>query len=57
MLDLDYLSPDGYNVQGRSHAGRTCAHFESKEPSPSEMHAPIKTAVSPHQLKTGHMFI
>jgi hypothetical protein len=27
MLDLDDVSPDGYNVQGLRHAGRQCASF------------------------------
>jgi len=34
MLDLDDVSPDGYNVQGLHHAGRTCTSFEPKEPPP-----------------------
>jgi hypothetical protein len=27
MLDLDDVSPDGYNVQGLHHAGRPCTSF------------------------------
>jgi hypothetical protein len=34
ILDLDALSPDGYNVQGIRHAGRPCASLYPKEPPP-----------------------
>jgi hypothetical protein len=27
MLDLDYVSPDGYNVQGLRRARRPCTSF------------------------------
>jgi len=27
MLDLDDVSPDGYNMQGLRHAGRPCVSF------------------------------
>jgi hypothetical protein len=64
MLDIDDVSPDGYNVQGLRHAARSCASFYPKEPSPIIVEArfveskrQLQTAVSPHQLKIGHMFI
>jgi hypothetical protein len=64
MLDFDDVSPDGYNVQGLRHAGRKCTSFLPKEPPPIIVEAPfsestcqLPTAVSPHTLKIGHMFI
>jgi hypothetical protein len=39
MLDLDDVSPNGYNVQGLRHSGTPCASFQPKEPPPVTVEA------------------
>ena len=51
MLDLDDVSPDGYNVQGLRHAGRPCASFQpSKEPPPIRVEARFAESLHMHAV-------
>jgi hypothetical protein len=58
MLDLDDVSPDGYNVQGLRHAGEDHAHpFSQRNLLHRIYKRQLQTAVSSHPLKIGHMFM
>jgi len=63
VLDLDDVSPDGYNVQRFRHVGRPRARGFTNNIT---LHRQVKTvrrqppgltAVSPHPLKIRHVFI